>query len=468
MQVRTRPPRLLPMLAMLGAMYAAMPAQADDWGTYRKPFAANSLWNSRPVNPSFAPDVIPTSTYFPAINAGAYSTGVFLASPQDPPVTVTGAAGSKGLLITDEEGYHDITIPHWPASVKPASGSDGHADIVDPTTNIIHSFWQLKQVGTQWTAAQYSWTKLDGRGWPDPAHYYQGARATGVPASGGLIRTHEVEQKPAYYPHALAMSLTFNGLSANPTYVFPATSADTNAAKLNSGAFPEGALVMLPPDFDTNKLTDPELRRVAETLKRYGAYIVDANTGTPFAIYVEIGASYNLHPNGWNNTAASELQVIRAALRRVTGASGWVDGNGNSFTPNQNLNMLSMRGNWTQQSGSTLGKYSSWDQAVVFPASSSVSEVVNYANRGIAGISWAKPVTGRNYKLTARTTGGGKLRLLVQDQATGKAAFDSGYLDNGQSKTFTWTATKPALAVYARSGGSGQPSTVGAELISAD
>lgn len=186
------------MLAMLGALYAAMPAQADDWGTYRKPFAADSLWNSRPVNPSFAPDVIPTSTYFPAINAGAYSTGVFLASPQDPPVTVTGAAGSKGLLITDEEGYHDITIPHWPASVKPASGSDGHADIVDPTTNIIHSFWQLKQVGTQWTAAQYSWTKLDGRGWPDPAHYYQGARATGVPASGGLIRTHEVEQKPAY------------------------------------------------------------------------------------------------------------------------------------------------------------------------------------------------------------------------------------------------------------------------------
>ncbi len=468
MPTPSRALRLLPALAVLGGLTTTAPASADDWGSYTKPFAADSLWNSRPVNPSFAPDVIPTSTYFPAITASAYSTGMFLASPQDPPVTVTGAAGSKGLFNTDDEGFHDVTIPHWPASAKPAPGSDGHADIVDPTTNIIHSFWQLKQVGTQWTAVQYSWTRLDGRGWPDPAHYYQGARATGVPASGGLIRIHEVQQKPSFYPHALAMSLTFNGLSANPTYVFPATSADTNAAKLNSGAFPEGSLVMLPPDFDTSKLTDPELRRIAETLKRYGAYIVDANTGTPFVIYVEIGASYNLHPNGWNNTAAAELQVIRAGLRRVTGASSWVDGNGKSFTPNQNLNLLSMRGNWTQQSGSTLGRYSSWDQAVVFPANNAVSEVVNYSNRGMNAVTWAKPVKGASYKLTARTTGGGKLRFTVYDQAAGKTAIDTGYLDNGQSTTFTWTATTPALVLYARSGGTGQASNVGGELIKAD
>lgn len=468
MSTPSRALRLLPALAVLGSLATPHAARADDWGSYTRPFAADSLWNSRPVNPSFAPDVIPTSTYFPAITAGAYSTGMFLASPQDGAVTITGPAGSKGLFNTDDEAYHDVTLPHWPAAAKPAPGSDGHADIVDPTTGIIHSFWQLKQVGTQWTAVQYSWTRLDGRGWPDPAHYYQGARATGVPASGGLIRIHEVQQKPAYYPHALAMSLTFNALSPNPAYVFPATSADTNAAKVNSGTFPEGALVMLPPDFDTSRLTDPELRRVAETLKRYGAYIVDANTGTPFVIYVELGASYNLHPNGWNNTAAAELQVIRAALRRVTGATGWIDGNGKSFTPSQNLNLLSMRGTWTQQSGNTPGKYSSWDQAVVFPASSTVSEVVNYSNRGMNAVTWAKPVKGANYKLTARTSGGAKLRFTVYDQAAGKTAVDTGYLDNGQSVTFAWTATTPALAIYARSGGNGQASSAGAELIKAN
>lgn len=468
MQPQPRSLRLVPLAALMSTIWAcASPAAAaDDWGTYLKPFAADSLWNSRPVNPSFGEDTIPTSSYFPAVTAGAYSTGMYLASPQDPPVTVTGAAGGKGLFNTDDENYHDVTIPHWPAAAKPAPGSDGHADIVDPANNIIHSFWQLKQQGTQWTAAQYSWTRLNGRGWPDPGHYYQGARATGVPASGGLIRIHEAAQKPDFYPHALAMSLTFNGLSPNPTYVFPATSADTNAAKLNSGKFPEGALVMLPPSFDTSKLTDPEVRRIAETLKRYGAYIVDANTGTPFVIYVEIGAAYNLHPSGWNNTVASELQVIRAGLRRAS-ATSWIDGNGKTFTPTQNLNLLSMRGTWTQQSGSALGKFSSWDQAVVFPAASSASEVVNYSNRGMNAVTWAKPVMGASYKITARTTGGGKLRFTVYDQAAGKMTVDTGYLDNGQSKTFTWSAITPALAIYARSG-TGAASSVSGELLKAD
>ncbi|MGC8035661.1 hypothetical protein ACP3WA_26485, partial [Salmonella enterica] len=77
-------------------------------------------------------------------------------------------------------------------------------------------------------------------------------------------------------------TMTYNGLSAKPTYVFPATSADVNAAKVNSGPFPEGALMMLPPSFDTSKITNEEVRRIAETLKRYGAYVIDANDGTPF------------------------------------------------------------------------------------------------------------------------------------------------------------------------------------------
>jgi hypothetical protein len=456
--------RNIPTLALIGALSAALPLQAAEWGTYKQPFAADSLWNSRPVNPTFSDDVIPTSTYFPNVTAAAFSTGIFLASPSDPAVTVKGLTGSKGLFNADDENAHDVTIPHWPASVKPGPGSDGHADIVDPSTNIVHSFFKLKQEGTQWTAAMYSWTKLDGRGWPDPGHYYQGARATGVPPSGGLIRSHEVAEKPEYYSHALCMSLTFNGLSAKPTYVFPATSADTNAAKLNSGPFPEGSLLMLPPSFDTAKISNPELRRIAETLKRYGAYVVDANTGTPFVIYAEIGSGFNLMPAGWNNTVANELQLIRANLRGVTGAQSWVDGDGKTFTPQKNLNLLSMRGAWSQQSGSTLGKFSSWDQAVVFPSTSSVSEVVNRSNRGMNAVTWALPVIGATYTLTARTTGGGKLRFTVYDQLAGKMAVDTGYLENGQTKSFKWTASSPALVMYAQSG-VGAASSVGGELI---
>jgi len=444
----------------------SLPSWAQEWGTFLKPFAADSLWNSRPVSPTFSDDVIPTSDYYPLITNSSYSTGIFLASPNDPPVTVTGPTGSNSIKIVDEEAFHDITIPHWPAATKPAPGGDAHADIADPTTGIIHSFWGLAQQDGKWTARLYAWTRLDGRGWPDPAHYYQGARATGIPAAAGLIRTHEAAAKPDFYPHALAMSLTFNALAANPAYVFPSTSADAHAAKLNTGNIPEGALMMLPPSFDTSKITNDELRRIAETLKRYGAYVVDANRGTPFAIYAEIGSTANPAPNGWNATVGNELQTIRAALRRVTGTSGWIDGNGKSFTPNQNLNLLSMRGAWTMQSGGGQAKFSSWDQAMIFTNSSANSVAVNYSNRGMQAVNWAKPVPGASYKLTARTTGGAKLRMTIYDQLVGKVVTDSGYLGNGQSTTFTWNANSPRLIIYAQSGG--ETSTVSAELIKAN
>jgi len=453
-------------LALGCTALASAPVWAQEWGSYLKPFAADSLWNSRPVNPTFSNDVIPTSTYSPLITNGDYSTGLFLASPNDPAVTVTGPTGSNSLKIADEEVFRDITIPHWPAATKPGPGGDAHADIADPSTGIIHSFWGLKQQDGKWTARLYAWTKMNGTGWPDPAHYYQGARAAGVPASAGLIRIHEAAAKPEYYPHALAMTMTYNGLSAKPTYVFPATSADVNAAKVNSGPFPEGALMMLPPSFDTSKITNEEVRRIAETLKRYGAYVIDANDGTPFAIFAEIGSSANPSPAGWNATVSNELQTIRAALRRVTGASGWIDGNGKAFTPNQNLNLLSMRGAWTLQAGSGQATFDSWQQSVVISGASASTIAVNYSNRGMQPVDWAKPVMGAKYKLTARATGGGKLRLTIYDKLVGKVVTDSGYLANGQSTTFVWNANTPQLIIYAQSGGAS--STVGAELIKAE
>jgi len=445
----------------------SMSAMAQEWGTYLKPFAADSLWNSRPVNPTFGDEVIPPTTVLPKVTNKDYSTGIFLASPNDPPVTITGPAGSKGLYNADPENYQDVTLPHWPSSVQPAPGTDGHADVLDPTTGILHSFWKLKQEDGKWVANLYSWTRINGRGWADPGQYYQGARAVGIPASAGLIRIHEAAAKPQFYPHALGMSLAYTGLSANPTYVFPATSGDAQAAKVNSGTIPEGSLLMLPPDFDTSKITNEEVRRIAETLKRFGAYVVDSNGITPFIIYAEVNSIANPLSFGTYADATRELQLIRAGLRRVTGASSWVDGNGKTFVPNKNLNLLSMRGVWAQKSGNVLAKYSSWDQAVVFPATQSISEVVNYSNRGMNQVIWAKPQMGSQYKLTARTTGGGKLRVTIYDQLTGKVVTDTGYLGNNESKTFTWNANSPRLTVYAQSG-VGNGSHIGGELLRAD
>ena len=447
---------------------AARPAP---FGSYLRPYAATSLWNARPVNPAFGTFVIPKSSYSPTVASGAYSTGVFLASTTDKPMTIVGpgstATHTVGVADPDSTGNRVITIPRWPAGVLPASGTDGHADIVDPETKIIHSFWQLKQKDGRWTAALYSWSKLSGLGWGDPAHYYQGARAVGIPASAGLIRKHEIKDGLTTYPHALAMSLTKNGLAngvSSPAYIFPATSAD-NTAAANTGAIPQGALLMLPPSFDGSAITNPDLKKIVATLKLYGAYVVDYNTGTPFVIYAENDAGFNLMPNGWDNKVATQLDLIRAQLRQVTSVQGWIDGNGNTATAaikaQQNMNILSMRGPWSRQSGNGAASYDTLEQRLVFEPASSKTVHVNTSNAGLTRVTWALPQPGAHVELSVSATGGATLRLQVS--SNGVITQDTRDLANGQSQRLVWPAN--AKLTLIATGGTGGASSVKALLV---
>nr|WP_315217121.1 Atrophin-1 multi-domain protein [uncultured Duganella sp.] len=445
-----------------GAQTTTTPV-AGGFETYQKPFAATSLWNSRPVNPVLGTYVIPKSSYFPSVQGGAWSTGLFLAKTTDGPMTVTGLNGAAGVNDPDTTVARPVTLPRWPASTLPATGSDGHADIYDPVTGIIHSFWQLKKVNGKWQAALYAWSPAKGTGWGDPAHFYHGSRATGVPATAGLIRAHEIGDGKPTYQHALAMSLTYNALSATTPYIYPATSADRDAAATNSGQIPQGALLMLPASYDTSKITNVELRKVAETLKTYGAYVVDRNIGTPFAIYVENGAPYNLHgTSGWNNAVAAELDRIRANLRQVVSAPNWLDGNGKavSGTVPASVNALSMRGPWTRSTGTTTPNFDSWAQALVFPASTTATVVSNANSSGLSKVTWGKPVVGSTQKFSVIATGGARLKIQVYSGGTMK--FQSGNLANGESARFVWPTG--AWIILTATGGVGGPSTVRAEM----
>lgn len=441
------------------------------YGNYLHPYAADSLWNSRPVEPVFGSYVIPKSSYFPSIASGAYSTGVFLASTSDKPMTVVGRGSTDtatvGVADPENGANRVITIPRWPAGVLPASGTDGHADIVDPITNTIHSFWQLKQINGRWTAALYSWSHLSGNGWGDPAHYYQGARAVGIPASAGLIRKHEIRDGLPAYTHALALSLAHNALSNgvnSPAYVFPATSAD-NSLSSNTGSIPEGALLMLPPSFDSSTIVNTDLKKVVETLKLYGAYVVDRNTGTPFAIYVENDSGFNLMPKGWDNTIANQLDLIRANLRQVIGAQDWIGADGKSaaaaIKAQQKMNMLSMRGPWHKQSGPAAATYDTATQTLLFDATTSKTVYANANNTGLTRVKWAVPMAGTSVRFTVIATGGATLRL--QAKSNGALIYDSRDLENGQSVRFDWPDT-PTLTLIATSGIEGA-SSVKAELV---
>lgn len=458
------------------------PAATATFGSYYKPYAADSLWNSRPVRPVFGTYVIPKSNYFPAVAAGTYSTGAFMATAKDPAMEVFGMASNpKGIWDQDAESFNpSVKIPHWPAGVTPAAGSDGHADIIDTAAGVVHSFWYLRQDAAtgRWSAASYAWSRLDGRGWGDAAHYYQGARAVGVPPLAGLIRKHEIKDGKAIYNHALAVSMTYNGLSANPAYIFPATSADSDAKTTNTGGIPEGALLMLPPNYDSSKIANADLKKVVETLKVYGGYVVDRNYGTPFNIYVENGSGFDLHSKGWDNAVAAELDRIRANLRQVVSTAGYLDGNGKAVANPATLapmtmkaapadmNLLSMRGNgWYTRTGPIYGVFKTASQAIEFPATTAVQAQVIYNRRNIIPLQWNAILPGETMKLTAVATGGAKLQVHLRDSA-GKTLYDSGMLGNGESVRFVWPSTVWTPYIFAYSG-IGAGSTVRGDLVRA-
>lgn len=434
------------------------------YGNFLRPFAANSLWNAKPVNPVFTDVKVPINQFYPLIEPGKFSTGVFEALSTDKPLTIYKDPTLNYIRDTDaEENKGSVTIARWPASATPATGGDGHCDIVDTVTGIVHSFWQLKkQTDGRWTAATYNWTMIDGSGWGDPAHYFQGARAAAVAPIGGLIRKHEVNDGKTIYNHVLAMSLAFNGLCPNPAYVYPATSADTNAAYLNSGGIPEGGLVMLPASFDVSKLKTLELQKIANTLKTYGAYVVDQNIGTPFAMYVENGSDYNLHKGGWNQLVADELMIIRAAMRMVE-VTSFVGGDGKPVIRDPNPNLLSMRGIWTLNAGSGPERpyYSTHQQCLVFPPSTKPVEVLDGNNRGVSKVTWARIKAGDKLRFTADTTNDAKFGIQVW--VNDKCVMNTKYFSNGESHDLDMVSGM-WFVFYGKTIGNGKESLVSATL----
>ncbi len=441
-------PRLRALFAstcIIGAAMSSIPstAQAQNsydspsgWGSYNRMFSTDSPWNARPIRPKLGtfelrkPLINPS--WLPAIDDGAWSLTVFKATASDAPMTV------YNVSDPDSGKIRNIVLPHWPAVVTAASGSDGHADIVDTQTGIIHSFFQLKYVSGKWTASMYSWSPLNGRGFGNAVHWSQGARASGVPASAGLIRRHEIADGADYYRHALAMALPRQSLAngvTQPSYVFPATTADTTAST-NIGAIPLGTRMMLPASFDHNAIASPALRKIANTLKVFGAIVVDRTYDVAFGIYVENGANFTLMPNGWDTRVVADLERIRAAMRPVLWGESWVDGDGNSFENLDKPGVLSMRGDWQLQSGGTVaGGFDTWQQALTFPYTEKKLSQVNYS-AGASRVSWSALKTGDKMRFASVASGGATIRLQVR---IGTALyFDSGMLGNGSSATFTW------------------------------
>jgi hypothetical protein len=340
-------------------------------GTFERPFGAQSLWNARPIDPLLGNEGIPAVNNNAYLEQSQYSSKLYRARASDGPAEVQGRDNPSGVWVADELQLRNVLIPHFPEETVPAAGSDGHCEIFDETTGLVHSFYRLIfDVGSKvWRASKYTVGAITSTGWGSP-ECPDGPRASATPSTSGLLRAHELGSE--FVPHALAVAAHANVFRSGP--VFPATLEDRNGPARYSGAFPMGTLFMLPTDFEADRLNWPNSRAIARTLKLYGARLIDQTQRTfSFGGEMNGGWSQAVGPgNIWRNSWAQDLTKIRDGLRPVVSVSRWLDANGKEFVPQpwERMNLLSMRGPWRSQgemSGSVGGRYDTTSKLFLFP-----------------------------------------------------------------------------------------------------
>ncbi|MEG8016799.1 hypothetical protein [Sphingomonas sp. LR55] len=334
-----------------------------------------------------------------------------------------------------------MLIPRFPADTLPATGSDGHCEIVDGDD--LHSFFALRKFSGQWVCDKYAYSSVSGSGWGTVSNP-DNSRAAGCSTAGGLLL--KSERGMDVVPHALAIGLDKNGIKAGP--VWPATLEDYAGGY--SGPFPIGALLMLPASFNAEALALPESRTIARTLKLYGGRIVDATQDT-MNIYAEIGSGWNQsYVDGkWSASFPADMQAIKSALRPVASVAAWKDRDGKPFTPTppRSTNLLSMRGPWKPYPGSKLfGRYDARSDLYQSEATTEALAVQQslWTSDEKDKFGWQKscwnlnPEPGATY--IVRAIGGGaitaKMQVKKSDYKASYVATDK--LAPGESTTITW------------------------------
>jgi len=223
------------------------------------------------------------------INAAIWSNPVYVASWGDP-IRFLGS-GANAVAI------------HVPDSATPAGppGGDNALNIVDPTHHFVDESWRTSRVFAFNLASGFH-VRVDLRG-----DGLTGATAAGMSATGGLIRTWELQSHDIR--HALALAVPASSMALGP--VWPAHSQDTWAPGRYVGALHMGSLVAIPPSVNVAALgLSAEGLAVARALQNYGAYVV--NTAGQTSLIAEPSAE------GIVRAARADMGAIQAQLRVVT------------------------------------------------------------------------------------------------------------------------------------------------------
>jgi len=170
---------------------------------------------------------------------------------------------------------------------------------------------------------------------------------SGLSGIGGSIREGELASGEPLR-HTLKVSLPCP-TSCSPEhggFRWPAVKADRHYDGYYGGPNPQvnqGALLALPPDADLSWITQPDVRKVAEALQTYGAYVVDSTGGPPAASFQVQSTALHEFPNidsSQMRRVFNEMRVIENnapstpgggaldAPRRAACAPAFTDGTG--------------------------------------------------------------------------------------------------------------------------------------------
>jgi hypothetical protein len=452
------------------------PASAS---TFAAPFANNSPWKCKPVNPvtsgvhSFAfSHTSPFPTNVPFL--------IYEAQPTDPPVTL------HNVKIPDELGQRNVTIPHWPAGIQPPGGGDSQVCIYDQALGVVHDLYFVTLRDGIFSAALYGCAPIDGSGFATPSKPNSGSRAAGNGIMGGLIRGWEVQAvldgRTNPIKHAICLNTDVSGMIKNQS-MYPAIGEDfgsngTYTANSTNG-FGMGALLMLPHDFDMTQFNSPLGLAQGYALRDYGGYVIDTATNT-FSMNIDNDGYNLLYRSGSAQSTlladgGSDWALIRDNVSQCISATGWLDGNGNPLASGQagfnqllgtaqsanwaGNDLLGMRGPWTLAGGSPFGHYETTlfqgqggyvDVGGSRPGSSMAAAVsshehipphvsppdYNWWTLWGAGLMLASPIPGRQYTFNCLGTGALTITINVLDNSNRMRTSFS--LGPGQQHPYTW------------------------------
>jgi hypothetical protein len=278
-------------------------AEPAVFSSHFRPFSATSPWNTPvPTNAVVDPD---SGAMITMLSSNARTLGANIRKWSVPVFIIDAARTRRVNVRTTSECLNPRVDPDRdniaerlpiPANVWADPAGDGHLTLVDLYQRKCWDFSRFVRISaTEVTANRIDIWALDGPGYREPFSgtnwWTCGARGSGTPLLGGLLRPEEVQA--GVIRHALAFGCPVNRRARSPDSgeeVCSPPAQRTDGEGIGNQYIPEGALLQLDPDLDLQTLKlSPAVLVIARALQVYGMYNVD-NASTCSLYFQNVGA----------------------------------------------------------------------------------------------------------------------------------------------------------------------------------